>query len=475
MDGFLLACVQGSAMALLVLVVRVLSGRWVRRYYIRILWLLVLLRLSLPLSCLVPSADMRVMVDAGAAVESSAGQDVSPTGVLSAAVVRGVNQLASIHVPWAGIWAIGFCACSFILISLLGIQRSRIGNAMPVAFSGAVKRWVSSHKLYRPLSLKELSGLKTPIAYGVARPRIVVPRGYLNSQIDWTMALEHEYVHVRRFDSLFRTLFLIVCCFYWFNPIVWIAFRAFQRDQELACDEAVVDRFGFDSRERYAHALLDAAAASLTALMPFPAFKSSGSLSERIKFLINPASLGGGPCAVISACVVMVMLLTAVAVSPLALSLQPYQLKVDECRVALPDSWVNRVEVMCTDASATVSVKGYPELKLLELIRTNTYVPDTSDGRAGNQTYRCLWSGESSDGTTYELWGLCYAGMSLENAWHDAPYSAPAYPGEVIEREAIELSTGGAVTVEAAKAANSVDDAWFDFYCGEIVPTARLD
>ena len=478
MDGFLLACVQGSAMALLVVAVRALSCRWVKRRYIRVLWLLVLLRLSLPLSCLVPPVDVRAAVDASAVVEPSVVRGTSPTGFLSTAVERGVNQLASMHWPWVVIWAIGLCACLSVLILLLGIQRSRIGNAVPVAFNGAVKRWASSHQLRRPLSLKELPGLKTPIAYGVAHPLIVVPRGYLSSQMDWVMALEHEYIHVRRLDSLFRTLFLIICCFYWFNPIVWIAFRMFLRDQELACDEAVIDRLGIESGERYANALLDAAAASLTSSMPCPAFKSSGSLAERIKFLISPATLGGKSCTAISACVAMVMLLVAVTVSPLALSLQPYQLKVDECRVRLPDPWANRVDVACTDASAAVSVKGHPELKLLELIRTNAPEHDTpvvDDGRMSNQTYRCLWSGESSDGATYELWGLCYAGMSLENAWHDAPYSTPVYPGETIEREAIELSTGGTVTVETAQASNAVDDAWFAFYRTGIVSTVSLD
>ena len=42
----------------------------------------------------------------------------------------------------------------------------------------------------------------------------------------------------------------------WFNPIAWLAFRAFRADQELACDAAVTAARSDESRRDYAEALV---------------------------------------------------------------------------------------------------------------------------------------------------------------------------------------------------------------------------
>ena len=36
--------------------------------------------------------------------------------------------------------------------------------------------------------------------------------------------LEHEYVHIRRFDSIKKIALIIVLCVHWFNPLVWAGY-----------------------------------------------------------------------------------------------------------------------------------------------------------------------------------------------------------------------------------------------------------
>ena len=68
--------------------------------------------------------------------------------------------------------------------------------------------------------------------------------------------LEHELVHIRRLDALWKPLLALTACVHWFNPLAWAMYVLANRDMELRCDEAVIRRFGADSRSAYALALL---------------------------------------------------------------------------------------------------------------------------------------------------------------------------------------------------------------------------
>ncbi len=69
--------------------------------------------------------------------------------------------------------------------------------------------------------------------------------------------IRHEYTHLRHGDhvwSVLRTLALIV---YWWNPLVWAAAFVSKQDAELACDEAVAAKMDDATRLAYANTILD--------------------------------------------------------------------------------------------------------------------------------------------------------------------------------------------------------------------------
>ncbi|MBQ4347942.1 MAG: Ig-like domain-containing protein, partial [Firmicutes bacterium] len=68
--------------------------------------------------------------------------------------------------------------------------------------------------------------------------------------------LTHEYIHIRRFDTLKRLIFGAVLCIHWFDPLVWVMFMFASRDIELACDEAATAELGDDKRAAYLHVLI---------------------------------------------------------------------------------------------------------------------------------------------------------------------------------------------------------------------------
>lgn len=98
-----------------------------------------------------------------------------------------------------------------------------------------------------------------PALVGAWRPRIVVPADFADRYDDTerTLILAHEAMHARRLDGCWCLLAQSVTAIFWFHPLAWWALSALRRDQELACDAAVL-RENPGVRRRYANAMLKA-------------------------------------------------------------------------------------------------------------------------------------------------------------------------------------------------------------------------
>ena len=130
--------------------------------------------------------------------------------------------------------------------------------------------------------------ISSPLTFGVLRPDILVPK-----KTDWTdetalrYVLEHEFVHIQRFDVLSKLLLIAAVCVHRFNPLVWVMYVLANRDLELSCDETVLRRFGGDIRAAYARVLIRMEAArggtaveTGTPLQPDTDYTAAGISSE---------------------------------------------------------------------------------------------------------------------------------------------------------------------------------------------------
>jgi beta-lactamase regulating signal transducer with metallopeptidase domain len=59
--------------------------------------------------------------------------------------------------------------------------------------------------------------------------------------------------HVLRWDNLVSNLNMILCCIFWFNPIIWLLDNRLLKEREEACDEMVLSWSG--AGEIYASSL----------------------------------------------------------------------------------------------------------------------------------------------------------------------------------------------------------------------------
>jgi len=133
-------------------------------------------------------------------------------------------------------------------------SRSLYAMSLPVEDAGVLD-WQKRHSLRRFVQVRRSDRISAPLTYGVLQPVVLLPSSMdLSDAETLSYVLEHEYVHIRRFDTLRKCLLAAGLCLHWFNPLVWGMYLLAVRDMELACDEAVV-RAGAD-RRGYALALL---------------------------------------------------------------------------------------------------------------------------------------------------------------------------------------------------------------------------
>ncbi|MGN1107101.1 MAG: M56 family metallopeptidase [Huintestinicola sp.] len=95
----------------------------------------------------------------------------------------------------------------------------------------------------------------SPFVFGYIRPRIYIPKGVSEKDIEYIAA--HENTHIRRGDHIIKLLATAALSIHWFNPMVWLSYRLMSKDMELSCDERAVRSFEGDVRREYANALLN--------------------------------------------------------------------------------------------------------------------------------------------------------------------------------------------------------------------------
>jgi beta-lactamase regulating signal transducer with metallopeptidase domain len=174
-------------------------------------------------------------------------------------------------------WAGG--AVIFLILQWLGYRaflgqiRESSRPARPPLFGG-IRTWISD----------KVDG---PLAIGVIERRIVLPGDFSRryNPVERRLALEHELVHHRRGDIWWNLAATFVLAIFWFNPVAWLAFRAFRSDQELACDAAVARTASLDERCDYARALVKSA--SRPGLIAACALNPAGELKRRLRMMRN--------------------------------------------------------------------------------------------------------------------------------------------------------------------------------------------
>ena len=251
----------GAVMILAIIVIRALAINLLPKKTFLALWGIAVMRLLLPFS--LPSAfsvysliDDHIPMTAPAKVPQAFEVLPAETNGQMFTMPSGISNTASSISAWAIIWGVGMLVCALVFAIAYWKCRQEFQTSLPVD-NGFIRGWLSSHRLKRTISVRQSSRFSAPLTYGVFCPVILMP-----TSTDWEntkslqYVLAHEYVHIRRFDSITKLVLITALCVHWFNPLVWAMYVLANRDIELFCDEAVVRLFGENTKAAYARSLI---------------------------------------------------------------------------------------------------------------------------------------------------------------------------------------------------------------------------
>jgi beta-lactamase regulating signal transducer with metallopeptidase domain len=143
------------------------------------------------------------------------------------------------------VWVLG--ALTFLSVWLK--RRRQISRAIengPVIRAGRewealqrVKEWL---KIDRSIELIVTPEAREPGVWRVFAPVVLLPTVIVSELSDEELEalMMHELGHVLRWDNLVSNLNMILCCIFWFTPIIWLIDRRLLKEREEACDEMVL-------------------------------------------------------------------------------------------------------------------------------------------------------------------------------------------------------------------------------------------
>ena len=174
---------------------------------------------------------------------------------------RAFGPFASWPAAAGTVWAAG--AAAMLLFGIASYVRTlwRLRSARAVEHP-VIEACIRKSGLRRKVRVYCSGLFSTPVVCGLFFPRILLPKQ--TDMGDYTLlaqVVNHELVHVRRWDALFKMLFTAALSIHWFNPLLWCCWRLAMRDMELSVDEQVLERSRTDIRRLYAESLVSMAAA----------------------------------------------------------------------------------------------------------------------------------------------------------------------------------------------------------------------
>jgi TonB family protein len=170
--------------------------------------------------------------------------------LVTSEVQQGFQQVFQIN--WLEmIYLLGLICFSVILVLVMLIQQFYMKR---VIGESALKTTYSTPEIPAYISRYNIG----PLAWGLLIPKVVLPSRFetLYNKTQRDLILAHERCHIRRKDLFWNLLAFALLLAFWFHPLAWIAFKRYQQDQELSCDQAILINQNKSEKAEYARALL---------------------------------------------------------------------------------------------------------------------------------------------------------------------------------------------------------------------------
>lgn len=253
--------VSSSALIVIVLLVRFLLREKLSLRVRYMLWLLVLVRLLVPVSFGESELSVLNALDAPApaAMQSlplpeRGAQLISPTQPLPTPTFP--VQTTPTLSPQISETPKSFDPASLLFPAYLAgaVSVAAVLLFSNLRFARTLRRSRRRADALAPLPVYLSDAIPTPCLFGLFHPAI-----YLTSEAAEDaapFAIAHELTHYRHGDHVWSALRGVCLALHWYNPLVWYAAFASRADAELACDESAIKTLGESERVSYARTLI---------------------------------------------------------------------------------------------------------------------------------------------------------------------------------------------------------------------------
>jgi len=191
-----------------------------------------------------------------------------------------------------------------------------------------------------------------PFIFGVFNPRICLPSDMPEEQRAFVIL--HERAHLKRGDHIWKPLSFLLLALHWFNPLLWLSYKLFGQDVELACDEATVKDLDLAERRAYSETLLLCGMERKMRLLCPVAFGEIG-IQERIVSVLSYRKRAWWRALTASAmCVVLAVCLLT---DPVTAAVTEEITENVEETVQVSSGWIGTPSVEFTDADYVFTVE----------------------------------------------------------------------------------------------------------------------
>lgn len=198
------------------------------------------------------------------------------------------------------LWIAGIAAMAvwFIAANLIYLRRARQG-AVPFTAGEA------------PVAVRVSPNVPTPCLVGFFRPLIYLTAESTEDPQSLNHVLTHELTHLRHWDHIWALVRCICLCVYWFNPLVWVAAHRSRRDCELACDESALKKLGDDQRIAYGKTLLATVTQSVSPSHLIETATAMNETKKQLKERVNFIVKKPRTVLIAAVCVILIAAITA--------------------------------------------------------------------------------------------------------------------------------------------------------------------
>ena len=187
---------------------------------------------------------------------------VASRGALSEAFSVTNSFIAPLGCSLVWYWLFGAAVCLAIQSRQTLLLHDRVQRtAFPVESLPIGAREILREYRFEKERIFTTENESAPFVAGLIYPKIFLPLDYRErfSQRELLWVLKHELTHIERKDIWLRLVAEGIRVLFWFNPLAHFAASVFRKDQEYACDLALVGSCSPIQRYHYGKALLSSA------------------------------------------------------------------------------------------------------------------------------------------------------------------------------------------------------------------------